>query len=376
MTTYGVLNIAAGVEQFLGSPSFRPRFRVHWAWSLLGTADCVAVMLLINALATAVAAVVVLSIFIWLEQRELRTAWGDVRQGVWMMVTRVGLLRLRAPEPKNRRPHLLVLSGASTKRWHLIELVNALTHNRALLTVSTVVTDPSITSQHQARMEATIGEYLEKWGVQTLLRLIRAPDPFAGAERLVEAYGLGPLIPNTVLLGDSEDDAIRGRYCSMLRHIHEAKRNLVVVHHHPTLGLGNRRRIDVWWGGLKHNGGLMMTLAYLLRTGGDWREAEVCVKMVVPSETGAEDARANLAMIIAGLRMGATAEVIVAQSRTFDTILRTPSAEADLVLLGMKEPEGDGWVAYYEDLRARATGLPTVAFVLAAENLEFGEILV
>jgi amino acid transporter len=36
LTTYGVLNVAAGVEKLLHSPSFRPLFRVHWSLSLLG----------------------------------------------------------------------------------------------------------------------------------------------------------------------------------------------------------------------------------------------------------------------------------------------------------------------------------------------------
>ena len=72
LTTYGILNVSAGIERFLGSPSFRPRFQVHWAWSLLGAVGCVGVMLLINAAATAVAAAFVLGVFLWLERRELR----------------------------------------------------------------------------------------------------------------------------------------------------------------------------------------------------------------------------------------------------------------------------------------------------------------
>ena len=38
LTTYGVLTVTAGVERFLGSPSFRPLFKVHWSLSLLGAA--------------------------------------------------------------------------------------------------------------------------------------------------------------------------------------------------------------------------------------------------------------------------------------------------------------------------------------------------
>jgi amino acid transporter len=59
LTTYGVLNIVAGLERFLSSPSFRPTFRVHWSLSLLGAIGCIAVMVLINAWATVVAVVVV-----------------------------------------------------------------------------------------------------------------------------------------------------------------------------------------------------------------------------------------------------------------------------------------------------------------------------
>ncbi|MEM9569179.1 MAG: amino acid permease, partial [Cyanobacteria bacterium P01_E01_bin.34] len=36
LTTYLVLNVAAGIESFLKSPSFRPTFKVHWSLSILG----------------------------------------------------------------------------------------------------------------------------------------------------------------------------------------------------------------------------------------------------------------------------------------------------------------------------------------------------
>ena len=375
LTTYGVLNVAAGIERFLGSPSFRPTFRVHWVWSLLGAVGCVAVMILINPLATLVAAVVVAGIFVWLERRSLRTTWGDVRQGLLMAVTRAGLLRLEAADPKNWRPHLLVLSGAPTKRWHLVDFANALTHNRALMTVATVLTDAGAPPERQINLERTIEEYLEKRGVQALLRVVRAPDAFAGAEKLVDAYGLGALVPNTVLLGGSEDAESRERYCAMLAYFHRAERNLIIIHDDPERGFGARKRIDVWWGGLKSNGSLMMTLAYLMKTSLSWRGAEVRLKIVVPTAAGAEDAEANLQAIAARLRTGAVPEVITADGRPFNDILRESSEGADLVFLGMKEPEGD-YARYYEGLRARTAGLPTTAFVLAAERLEFEEILI
>lgn len=69
LTTYLVLNIAAGVEGFLDSPSFRPLFAVHWSFSLLGALGCLAVMFLINPVATIVAGLIVAMIFLWIQRR-------------------------------------------------------------------------------------------------------------------------------------------------------------------------------------------------------------------------------------------------------------------------------------------------------------------
>jgi solute carrier family 12 sodium/potassium/chloride transporter 2 len=375
LTTYGVLNITAGVERFLGSPSFRPQFKVHWSLSLLGALGCVAVMLLVNALATVVAALFVAGIYVWLQRRGLESAWGDVRRGIWMALTRAGLLRLRGKaDTKNWRPHLLVLSGAPTRRWHLIELGTALNHNRALMTVSTVLTSSSISTERQQTMENSIRDYLARRGVQALVRVIAAPDPFVGAERLVDAYGLGALVPNTILLGDSQTAAHRARFCEMIAHCHAAQRNVIIVRDDESRGFGRRRRIDVWWGGLKGNGGLMMILAYLLQTDLGWREAQVYIKMVVPTGAAAQDAQANLEEIVAESRTGAIPQVLVSNGRSFEEMLHTSSQDADLVFLGMAEPH-ENYVAYYEGLRARTQEMPSTVFVLAAEEIAFREML-
>ncbi len=377
LTTYAVLNLAAGVERFLGSPSFRPTFRVHWSLSMAGAIGCVAAMVLINSAATLVAAAFVIAIYVWLQRRELTTTWGDVRRGIWMAVTRAGLLRLSsAPDTRNWRPHLLVLSGAPTSRWHLIDLAVSLTHNRGLMTVSTVLADDSVSRGRQYAMETTIRDYLMRRGVSSLVRVVTAPDPFSGAEHLIAAYGLGAVAPNTVILGDTEELEHRARYCQMVTSFHEAQRNVIIVQDHPERGFGKRQRIDVWWGGLKRNGGLMMILAYLLKTSLEWRGAEVVLKIVVPSEAAAQGASANLESIVSRTRTGARYEVLIADGRPFVDILKESSADTDLIFMGIAEPSEDrDFVEYYNKLHSRMVGLPTTVFVLAAEDLAFGEVL-
>ncbi len=378
LASYFTVNLAAGLERALASPSFRPSFRVHWSLSLLGAAGCIVVMFLINAIATVVAALIIGGVFLWLQRREMRTTWGDVRRGVLLSLARSVLLRLDedVPDPKNWRPNILVLSGAPTSRWHLIELARSLTHNRALMTVATVLKEGGgDAAGDQSGMERTISEYLDRRRVQSLVRLVEAPSPYEGVERLASAYGFGPLTPNTVLLGVSERARFRERYCGMIANLHRRKRNVIILREDEE-PFGRRKRIDVWWGGLQKNGGLMMILAYLLRTSFDWSRARVCVKLMVPHEDGAGAARENLKGIISGLRIGAESEVLVGPQDGFPETLHRSSADADLVFLGLAEPAGvEDFTAYYERLQRMADGLPTTAFVLAAEDLDFGEVL-
>jgi len=375
LTTYGMLNIAAGTERILQNPSFRPKFKVHWAFSLLGAMGCISVMFLINAVATFVAFIFVLTIYVWLERREMRSTWGDVRQGIWMAVIRAGLLRLdKDVESKTWRPHPLVLSGAPTKRWHLIDLAAALTHNRGVLTVSTVLKSGSISSSQKTTMESNIKEFIVKRGVKGLVRVTTAEDSFQGAERLVETYGLGALVPNTIILGDSENLEVRDSYCNMIAKFHQLQRNVLIVHDDKEKGFGNKKKIDIWWGGLKGNGGLMMILGYLLQSSRSWYGAEVCLKMVVNSEKAAEGARKNLLEISKRLRTDAMVEIIVANDRSFDEILHESSSETDLIFLGMAEPD-ENFLEYYTKSQKRLKGLPTTILVLAAEEISFGEVL-
>ena len=377
LTTYCVLNVAAGIETALGSPSFRPTFKVHWSLSLLGAVGCLAVMFLINTLATVVAMIFVAGIFVWLKRRGLKAAWGDVRQGLWMAAVRAGLMRYGGtPDPKNWRPHILVLTGTPTSRWHLIDLASSWTHNRALMTVSTVLPEEGFSLERQQNMQNIIKDYLAERGVHSLVRTIRAENPFEGGERLVEAYGLGEVAPNTVLLGDTRDPAHHERYCAMIRRLYDAGRNVVVAQQEEDQDFGHRGRIDVWWGGLKGNGGFMKIMAYLLQTSLRWQDAQVVLKMMVETEAAAEDAQSNIEPILQRMRTGAELEVIVSGGRSFEQVVHTSSRDANLIFLGMAAPdETNDFTAYYETLRAKTEHLPTTVFFLAAEPMAFEDML-
>ncbi|MGF1493813.1 MAG: amino acid permease [Microcoleaceae cyanobacterium] len=375
LTTYLVLNVSASIEGFLKSPSFRPMFRVHWSLSALGALGCLVVMFLINPVATVIAGTIVAAIFLWLERRELETTWGDVRRGIWMMLLRTSLFQLEhESDTKNWRPNILVLSGSPRRRWGLVELANALNHNRGLFTIISILPPGSRNVPQKEEMEETISNYLEERGVQALVRVLTAPDPFEGAERLVEIYGLGSVVPDTVLMGDNEDPEKRDRYCQLVAHLHQAERNVLIFRENEEQQL-RYHRIDVWWGGLKANGSLMAIVADLLRSDIHWRNAEIHFKLVVPDQEAVETTTENINDLIQALRIDAVPEILVAEDgRSFVDILPESSKDADIIILGMAKPD-ENFGEYYEKLLTRTENLPSTLFVLAAPDFTFSEVL-
>jgi hypothetical protein len=376
LATYTVVNVVSAVERFLKSPSFRPTFRVHWAFSLLGAMGCGSVMFLINPIATMVAGAVVVAIYLWLQSRGLKTAWGDVRQGAWQALVRWGVLNVReSNEAKSWRPNFLVLAGSPAKRWYLIDFANSVSHDRGILSVATILPEGT-TAERKSQLASTIRDHVEERGVDALIRVVSAPNPYVGASTLVEAYGLGSLVPNTVLLGDGLSTSDPEEYGAMIARIHEANRSVVVVRSEPNRGFGERRTIDVWLHGIRGNGALMITLAHLLATSLDWRGARITVRMIVANPDGADEARTNLRRLIDAARIEAGV-VVVVDDRPPTVVISEASRHTDLTFIGLAAPTGDS-ARFSSDMRElveRTAAVPTVAYVLASAEANIEHIL-
>ena len=377
LTTYGVLNIAAGTERFLGSPSFRPTFKVNWIFSLAGAISCFAVMLLINFSAALITFLFIGLLFFWIKRRQMQTSWGSINRGVKMAIIRSNLIRLsdEGKDAKNWRPNPMVLAGSPSRRWYLIEFANSFTQSQGILTVSSVLTDEKVQEKRIQSLKENIKEYMAKRGVEGLVKVYPAKNRFEGAVSLVSAYGLGGLEPNTIILGETNQEVNTSEFCLMVERFYEMKRNVLIVHRgEGELSFGAKMKIDVWWGGLKGNGGLMMILSYLLKQSIDWRQASICIKMVVEDGQAVAKAESNLKNILSDIRIEAETDIIAANGRNFDDILIGSSGAADLIFLGMAVP-GNQFEGYYRSMKDRIKNLPTTVLCLAAQDVSFGEVL-
>ncbi len=384
LATYGSLNLIAGVEGFMGNPSWRPVLKMPWWVPLLGALLCLGVMLMINPLATFAAVSIVGLIYVATTKRRLNPRWADMRHGLLLMLARFSIYRLakHKTNPKSWRPNIFVLSGAPTQRWHLIQLADALTHGKGFLTVASVVQKTELDQDKIDSLEGSIRQFLSERKVPALVELNYAENFFSGARELARTYGMGPLAPNTFLFGSTEKQENYLPFAELIQYIFATRRNVVIFREEGKIKWrqGARKQIVCWWRGKENNAGFMLTLGYMLQTSPEWRGAELALKTIVSSEESREAIAAYLENFLSHSRLHATVEVLVEPTEQdyLTTTIQKYSEESDLVFLGMRPPGPEetaaDYAAYFEHLLGCLQNFPPLVLVLAAEGLDFKEI--
>jgi amino acid transporter len=386
LTTYGSLNLIAGVEGLINNPWWRPSFRTPWIVSLTGAALCLGAMFMINAGATFIAIFAIALLYYLTAKRKFNTRWLDIRRSIHMALARFSIYRLIGTEEHARswRPNVLVLSGPPQRRFYLIELADAITHGKGFLTVASILTGEEIPVEKIYSMEKSIHKYLKERNIPALVEVVAAENRMEGVENLVRTYGIGPLVPNTVLVGASEEEDKIDDFAKMIMLVYRSKRNLVIVreNHVKEPHMAQRKHISCWWGGKRHNAGLMLALSYMLQTSEEWLDSRLTIKTIAKDDEDSENIHHDIDGFLKEARLIAEPDVTIYpySNSPLPTAIRDASHDADLVFIGMRPPDEDetveSYAAYYRILMERTEGFPMLAIVLASEKIKFQDIFV
>lgn len=378
LNTYGVVNLAAGVQLLVDNPSFRPSFKMPWWLSLAGAAGCYGTMFLIHTPATIIAIVISIAIYVRLEQRSLERTWGDVRSGFWFAVARRALVQLETAtwHVKNWRPSILVFTGQPHNREHLVEMAEWLSTGKGIVTFVQLV--PGDTEElmksgaiDQARVE--IDTYIKDRGLQAFGASVAADSFVSGSDVIMQSHGVGGLSSNAILMG------MGGTVDGLTVQMHKVRRaalfgkSVMMLRYHQDRGWGTRSTIDVWWGGMGSNAPLMLLLAHLIQSHEDWSGATIRLLQVVNEESKREASLAELNGLLQEVRVQAEPKCIVKQpGMKIGDIIRGESTPTDLVLLGLQAVEEDEAEDY---ARALLDLTQDVGSSLIVHSLAGGEIL-
>ena len=371
--TYGMLNVAAFIEAVGGNPSFRPRFRFfHWITALAGGVGCIVVAFIINPL-SATAAFVILAGLVWyIKHRELRTSFGDARRGFLYKAVRNNLMRLASMEetPKNWRPTSLVFSGNPESRETLVSYAVWLEAGRGIVFLANILVGSfEECGPHRNAAVRQLTDFCRKRSIHAFPVVIIDDTLEHGISSALQATSVGPIEPNLAVFGWSEHRDRVDSFVGRFRIVRTLGLSLVAVRPGPRPVSPGRKRVDVWWRGMK-NGSLMVLLSHLLTQNWEWSHTEVRLLRLVDNEEARVGTREDLERLIRDARIEATAGVIVAD-RPFADILLDHSGDADCVFLGFDVPEQGEEGQWFTRHESMLEDMPTTILVWSAgeENI-------
>lgn len=370
LIAYGMINLSAFVEGRGGNPSFRPRFKLFgWPAALAGTIGCAVAMVKIDETYAIIAMGIAAVIYFSLKGR-VGGDFGDAKRGYIFSRTRQNLLTLEnmTPDPKNWRPVLAVVTEDAERDRQVITCASWIECGRGLLSVLEVVADRdndmSTRLDTRVRRMSRIKDSLHKKGITAFADSVVIPETRGQLDTILQAYSIGSLRPNTVMLSvpPPAQTERRERVADMLAAVSNFGLNVVIYKGARMDGIG-KRQIDVWWHG-QRNGSLLTLFAYLASSHPDWSKARIRMLRVV--DTGEEhlEAERSLTQMMAAARLEMDIEVVLSK-RPISEIIIDKSGSADLVLLGLRQQDLTDFHAFLDARDGLLAKLPPTLLILS-----------
>jgi amino acid transporter len=382
LVSYGLLNYATFYEARAASPSFRPRFRwFDHRLSLVGWLACLGVILAINLAAGAVAVAVLFAIYQYLSRSAGPARWADSRRSYHLQRLREHLLSAAAePEhPRDWRPQILAFSNNSSRREQLLRFASWLEGKSGLTTAVRILEGEGAKMvKLKEEAEEELHGDIKKTGLSAFPLVVTAPNLTVGIHALVQAFGMGPMKANTVLLNWLDEELPKGilgvkelRYSRNLRVAFRLGSNIVILKATEEAwaaleGLDPKeRRMDIWWWG-DTSSRLMLLLAYLMTRSEPWEEATIRV-LAAAYETASDESMEDLKNTLDEVRISAQPEIV--EHADMNAVVKY-SADAALVFMPFRLKGNQLEDPFGEPVETILGRLGIVALVLAAEDID------
>ncbi len=324
LATYGMVNFVAGIERWVANPSFRPTFRVPWIFSILGGLGCSVVMFLLSPWATVAAVILMLGLYVFLKTRQYQTDYGDTWSGFWFSLVRFGMLKFYKSRQhiRNWRPIILVLTGNPRVRTKLVEFASLFESQRGFMFLAQILTgDWTQTINRRKAARESIENFIVDNNLSAEAIVLSSTDFEEGVSAVIQTCGVGPLLPNMVMVGWSEDTIKHALFRRTVHRILQLQTSLILFVEADKPEEELDRTIDVWWGA-RVNGTLMLTLGHLLRSNPEWKHCKLRLLIIVRNESGMSEAKKNLEDVLRDARINGEAVPIYSEGAPFDVIAK------------------------------------------------------
>ncbi len=376
LASYGFINIAFFLESW-ASTDFRPSFRVSKYFGFIGFIASFGVMFQLDMISMFIALFLMFGIYLWLSRKHFRSEFGDVWQSVGLSVVRFVLHKMdkKIIEERNWQPNIILFSGSTNKRPHLIEFGKALVGKFGMMSNFDLFESEQKKYLFPKHLQSATSDEILGKGIFT--RRQTCSDIYRGIETIVSTYGFSGIEPNTVLMGWARQSSKPKRFTDMLNRLSDLDVNVLMIDYDRRFGYGKYKTIDIWWRGSGHHGNLSLSLMKFLWSSDEWRDAKLRLMIVNPVNDEAPKIREKAEQVIDNMRINAETKIINNQieQKAFYDIIRTESLTTDLILLGIPKIEIGKETEFVEETDILMKDIGTVVLVKASsqfKSLSFG----
>ena len=380
LISYGLLNYATYFEARANSPSFRPRFRFFSAnLSLAGALACLGAMLAISPTAAAIAVVILFTLYQYVSRSVRVERWADSGRSHRLQRVREDLHAISGDleHPRDWRPVLLAFSDNPNRRARLARFSSWLEGGAGFTTVVRIEESTGAVGRRmRERAEKELDAEMKRLDLDAFARVVMAEDVERAVPAVLQAYGLGRVRANTVILNwyDSTDTEESPGLKAYVEYVRVALRfgcNVVL--------LGAReadfsaidqvpekeRVIDVWYQE-DACGRLMLLLAYLLTRSDYFAEARIRVFASAQEDETYAQATERLTQMLEDVRIDAVPEIVA--HPTSETVV-TQSKGSTVVFQPARLQGGHLRNMFGGDLDDVVKEMGTTALVLASQDI-------
>lgn len=264
LVTYGMLNLVVFLQQSMKIISFRPTFKIPRFVSFIGATGCIFIMFLINTVFSVIAIITIISLYFWLTKMGLKTNWGDIRGGMFLVLAE------RASRMAAKFPRHFI----SWKPDVLLPIENPKVWGASLLFIKNIIAPSgslyafTVTGANHEETKQSLDDLIRPLDDEKLFvnHAVVDDTDFLHAAKLVMQISSGSTFRPNILfltLGNNPEKDILIQNLTNASQRHEL--GTVILNQHDRMAFGLQKDVNLWLRDKSPNRELAILLALQLQ---------------------------------------------------------------------------------------------------------------
>ena len=205
----------------------------------------------------------------------------------------------------------------------MFSMANQLRHGSGLVIAAAIMEreaggDEVEAMEEAERERAAMDARMKEMAVNGFAMTVTCTDANDGKRNAIQCAGLGPLTPNTILMGwpwwwSANPKTYVPEFLTVMQQATMRHKAVLLYHNMKDFPLeadgAQEGYIDVWW--IKHDGGLLLLISHLLQKHRLWKKCLLRLHLIIESGTDPQLVRERVHKLLTRINIKATVEEVI-----------------------------------------------------------------